>query len=258
MKKAPLAAVILYIALFSATEALAEQQNSKDLYLNISPRLWGLDLGVGVSTWDIAPPLDTIIWVMAGGAWDNKGYFRNPDNSPYTGSLSGFDAATAPYYNRLDLRWRLGIEQGLIDNPALPKDLLTTFFFVQAEFSRPLEDGSVKQLLFYPDNGSPYVHSAEAGDDVHLSGLLGFKLDTTERAKVTKVYSGYYAESSIELAPGPVVDPLTSNVNYGRLNLTAKYFLPLYQARPSERGNVFALYAADRIIVDYLWGSAIP
>lgn len=248
LKKLAAIAILIGIVSFVAPELRADQ--SKDLYLTVSPRLWGLDVGVGVSTWDLAPPLDTIIWVVAGGAWDNKGYFRNPtDNSPYNGSVGGFDPAAAPYYNRLDLRWRMGIEQGLINNPVLPKDLLTTFLFVQAELSRPLQDPSVNQLVFA---------GPDSGDDVHLSTVIGFKLDTVDRDPVTKVYRGYYAETSIELAPGPLVDALTRAVNYGRLNLTARYFLPVYEAKPRGRRNVFGLYLGDRFIADYLWGSGIP
>ncbi len=248
MKK--LAALTLFVSIASFAAPTVRADQSKDLYLTVSPRVWGLDLGAGVSTWDLAPPLDTIFWVIAGGAWDNKGYFRNPaDNSPYSGSISGYDPSKAPYYNRLDLRWRMGIEQGLVNNPVLPKDLLTTFLFVQAELSRPLQDSSTSQLIFA---------GPDSGDDVHVSALLGFKLDTVDRDPVTKVYRGYYAETSMELAPGPLVDSLTRNVNYYRLNLTGKYFLPVYEVQPTGRGNVFGLYLGDRFIADYLWGSGIP
>ncbi len=248
-----LGTIVLWASL-AAPVVNAQQSGGKDVMLDLSPRLWGLDLGVGVTSLQLFPPLDTTIWVVAGGAWENRGFFRNPDNSPYMGSGLPVDPASAPYYNRLDLNWRLGVEQGIIGGDTGQRDLLTSFLFLRAEMSRPLSDPNATQLLFYPGN----YHPNEAADDVHVSALFGFRVDTTTRDGLTKVFRGYYAETSIEIGPSAFVDFRTQRVNFGQLNLTLKYFLPLYEAPPTARGNRFGLYVAERFIADYLWGSEIP
>ncbi|HUX12013.1 MAG TPA: hypothetical protein VMW87_03245 [Spirochaetia bacterium] len=254
MKRRVFLGTIVLCAAFAASVIDAQQLRGKDVILDVSPRLWGLDLGVGVASVRLFPPLDTILWVVAGGAWESRGFFRNPDNSPYMGSGLSVDPASAPYYNRLDLNWRMGVEQGIIGRGTGNRDLLTTFLFLRTEMSRPLPDPNTTQLLFYPGN----PHPGESVDDVHVSGLFGFRMDTTARDPLTKVFRGYYAETSIEIGPSTLVDFRTYRVNFGELNLTLKYFLPLYEASPSARGNRFGLYIAERLITDYLWGSAIP
>ncbi|HUX50554.1 MAG TPA: hypothetical protein VMW73_07130 [Spirochaetia bacterium] len=255
MKPIHATAVLVLLLAGTAATVSAQSLGGKDLQIDISPHVWGVDVGVGVKKWHLVPTLDTIFWIYAGGAWDNKGYFRNPDGSPFDGTnVTGFpqDPSVAPYYDRLILDWKLGVQQGLIDNPALPQDLLSAFMFLQASTSVPLQSQSVKQLLFFSQ------HSAISGYDVHASLLMGFDANTEVRDPVTKVFSGYYAETSIELAPNALVNFITPGVDYNRLNFTARYFLPIYAAPPRANRNLFSLYAGDQIEADYLWGTSIP
>ncbi len=256
MKTARVSAILLALALCSTGWVFAQNAGNQDVHLSVSPRLWGLDFGIGASKWHLVPNLNTTLSVLAGGAWDNKGYFRNPDGSPYTGTL--LDPANSPYYDRLNLMWRMGVTQGIIGNPALPQDLLSGFLFAQAGFSRPLDASTTTQLLFYPDTpGSTPVHS-QSGDDAHVSLLVGLQANTLSQNDTTNTTSGYLLEGSLEAAPGWLVNFATANVDYWRTNVTAKYFLPIYALDPVAGKNRFSLYLAERFEADYIWGSSIP
>ena len=68
---------------------------------------------------------------------------------------------------------------------------------------------------------------------------------------VHTVKSGIEAEASAEWGPFAPSDFL-------RLNATARFFLPIWDAAPDRDRNLFSVYAGDFVSVDLVIGDAVP
>lgn len=268
MRKLAIAAVLLGV--FVSFRVAADQQ----LLLVPGLRLWGAEGAVGLSEWDIAPPLDTILWAYLSGTWETNGYFRNPNGTLYSGvgdpnaptdpsTGSPVDPSSAPYYSQWNFRWRFGLEQGLINNPKLPQNLLSAFAFFRGEVNLKQNDPNALQLIYYPDNGYPAAGStapvhAAAVNNLRNSLLVGTRIDTLTFDKLYKTRAGVRLEASYEWAPPWLLNDRLGSADFSRVNFNAIGYWPVIEYSADGRRNAFSMYVAEYFAADYLYGNVIP
>jgi hypothetical protein len=88
--------------------------------------------------------------------------------------------------------------------------------------------------------------------------MLGFYLDDVKLNKVNKTKNGIYLETSAEWGPRFLGNGFFGEADFIRFNVTGEYYLPILDAAPQSRRNIFSLYLADFFAADFVTGSSIP
>jgi hypothetical protein len=250
-----LAALCVCLAGLAYGQNAAPESDRFPFVFDISPVLWGADIGVGYRGLGLASGVDTIFWVYAGGGYEQLTYMRLPDGSLITGAApGGINPDVDLFYNRWSGRWQLGIAQGIAWNPRIKGDLLEAFTFYRGRYDANI-NADPGQLIFrssIPDKDGLFQNAALAG--VKYNDLL---LDTRN-----KTWSGAGGEASVEWGPAALSNTLFGRSDYARFNLSARAFLPLYEslyeAAPESLANLFSLYAGDFFSADYAMGDYVP
>lgn len=231
------------------------------LVFDASPRIWGLDLGVGYTGRKLLEGRQTTLWAWAGGGWEKMPFYRQGDSTlvaEYLDLASGavvdlpvaIDAATDPFFQRAEAKWQLGIEQGLVAAPEeeLP-DLLVAFLYYRGRYDAHLDQGvllSGTDLAALPDRDGIFQNSVLAG--------LAWQGVTKDAHTVR---SGFAAEASLEWGPSSFI-ATGGTEDFLRLNATARGFLPIWDAAPEGDRNLFSVYAGDFVSVDWVTGESVP
>jgi hypothetical protein len=221
-------------------------------------RLLGADLGVGYRGLSLIPGEQTTFWVYGGGGYEGEHYYRDPSGNllspgqigPGGGALANYD----PTFNRIEAAWRLGIEQGFVWNPRTSTSLLEAFLFYRGRYD--LNQAASGALLTLPspadlpDQGNSLLNTLQFG--------LGFNdmLTNTHRVR-----DGTSAEMTAEWGPPWFFNSIQGASDFVRFNGTFTWFLPLYDAAPEERLNLFSVYLGEYLSVDYavgLNGTPVP
>jgi hypothetical protein len=224
------------------------------LAFDVAPRIWGLDLAVGFTGLELLEGRHTTIWLWGGGGWEKKTLYRLADGTIVgdyfdlaTGSLSSAPALADPdedpFFQRAEGKWQLGIVQGFVAAPDDRPDLLVGFLYYRGQYDVHLDQGALLSAVptyAFPDQDGILQHSLIAGAAWQA---------VIRNAHTVK--SGLEAEASAEWGPFAPSD-------FVRLNATARYFLPLYDAAPSRDRNLFSVYAGDFLSVDWAIGDAVP
>jgi hypothetical protein len=251
-RTAPAAALLG--ALFLALAATPLVAGDLPLVFDVSPRIWGADSGVGYTGFDLLEGRDTTLWLWAGGGWEQMPFYRDADGSlaaeyldVTSGSIvhglpAGINASNDPFYQRAEGKWQLGIVQGLVAGEGDAPDRVVAFLYYRGRYDAHFTQGALiaGTLFAFPDQDGIFQNSLLAG--VAYQGV-------TKNAH--KVKSGVAAEASVEWGPWYPADFL-------RLNASARFFLPLFDAMPDRDRNVFSIYAGDFIAADWITGDAVP
>lgn len=244
--------VLCVVLLCEAVSIGAQEPERSPVVLLPGLRLFGLDVDVGYRGLSPVPGVDTIFWATVGGGYETKTYYRNPaDDSPLAAGDLSVDAATAPFYQRVNGDWGLGISQGILWNPEIEANFLEAFFFYKGRYSQYVNEESTEQLLFesrLADRQGIFQNSFLGG----LS-LMGLVPDVRH-----KTIRGYYAEASAEWGPAFLGNTIFGRADFLRFNITAMGFLPIYDANPESFANVFSVYLGEFFSVDYVVGDSIP
>jgi len=258
MTRTPRAA--LAAALFLALAATPLVAGDLPLAFDVSPRIWGADLGIGYTGLELLDGRDTTLWLWAGGGWEQMPFYRDSDGSlaaEYLDLASGviehglpatINASNDPFYQRAEGKWQLGIVQGLV--AAEGPDLVVAFLYYRGRYDAHLTQGALiadAPLYAFPDQDGIFQNSLLAG--VAYQGV-------TKNAH--KVKSGVAAEASAEWAPSFLISAADGDASFLRLNASARFFLPLFDAVPDRDRNVFSVYAGDFLAVDWITGDAVP
>lgn len=247
----------LAAALFVALAAAPLAAGDLPLAFDVSPRIWGADLGIGYTGLELLEGRDTTIWLWAGGGWEQMPFYRTADGtmageyldlatgtvSPMPTFVPPLDADDDPFYQRAEAKWQLGIVQGIVAAPEDRPDLVVGFLYYRGRWGAHLEQGRLiadTPTYDFPDQDGILQHSLLAG--AAYQGVV-------KNAHTVK--SGIAAEASVEWGPFNPADFL-------RLNASARFFLPLYDAAPERDRNLFSVYAGDFVAVDWITGDAVP
>jgi hypothetical protein len=247
----------LTAALFLAIAATSLVAGDLPLAFDVSPYFWGADLGVGYTGLELLEGRQTTLWLYAGGGWEKKPFYRLADGTMVgdyldltTGSLSTApiltDPAADPFYHRAEGKWQLGIVQGFVAAPEDRPDLVVGFLFYRGRYDAHFIDPGT---LIAADTSAWYDFPDQDGI-FQNSLLVGGAYQGIVR-NVHTVKSGIEAEASVEWGPFSPSDFL-------RLNATARFFLPIWDAAPDRDRNLFSVYAGDFVSVDWVTGDAVP
>jgi hypothetical protein len=224
-------------------------------------RIWGADGAIGYTGLELLDGRETTVWLWVGGGWEKKTLYRYDDANGTiaqqyldlgTGSLTpvpSIDWENDPFYQRAEAKWQLGIEQGFATAPGDQPDLLVGFLYYRGRYDAHLDQGD---LIF----SAPYVLPDR--DGIFQNSLLAGLVYRGVVRNAHTVKSGLEAEASAEWGPSFFFNTVIGEADFLRLNATARYFLPLYDAAPDRDRNLFSIYAGDFVSVDWITGDTVP
>jgi hypothetical protein len=214
----------------------------------ISPRIWGTTIA---GRYFITPPTveateTSITWLLS-TAFETSGYYRAPDGSWFAAPEHG--PASAITYTRVDLVWQLGLQQGLLPRTDGTADKLVTYLIYQGQLNHPFQDDDAAFFM----SGRPEVEGSLRGS---IIGGLAYSDIVTDQ--VTRLRQGLLAEATFEWAPPFLHNQVLSGANYTRTTISARGYVPLYQAPPQDDRNRFSAYLGTYAAVDFASGPQIP
>jgi hypothetical protein len=213
------------------------------------PRFWG---AVFAGRYMLEPPavddVETSITGLISPAYERVGYYRAADGSLFTVPEDGSDR-TVTGFNRFDLVWQLGIQQGILPRDDVTADAAVAFLLYRGQYDLPFRDD--EQLFFA--SGLP-----ETGGSLRGSVVGGLAYSRILTDDVTRLRRGFTAELALEWGPAFLHNQLLGHADYNRSTLSARGYLPLYEAEPAGGRNVFSAYLAGSAVVDWASGPHIP
>jgi hypothetical protein len=246
MKRLALIAFACIVLL--AAPVLAQSQGSPWVF-DVGLRLWGLDQGVGYRGLSLLEGVDTTLWAYVGGAYEKMTYFRQSE-ALIQGAYAG--AAEDTEFYRADANWQLGIVQGLTWNDRIKANGLEAMLFYRGRWNTNLLEA-----------GDLIIGSGVTGEEELLQNTIfaGISWNDVLVDKGHKGRSGIAAEASVDWGPGFFFNDVGGPSNFLRFNATGRAFLPLYDAAPDSRKNLFSMYLAEFAAADYalgLGGDQVP
>ncbi len=213
------------------------------------PRFWG---ATAAGRYMIDPPsvegVETSITALLSAAYETVGYYRAPDGSLFTVPAGGPNAeATA--FNRFDMLWQVGVQQGILPRVESANDAAVAFLLYRGQYDLPFRDDS--QLFF--TSGLPEADGSLRGSFV---GGLAYSLTIVDA--VTRVKQGIAGELALEWGPSFLHNQILGLADYNRTTLSARGFVPLYEAPARDGRNVFSSYLAAFGVLDWATGPEIP
>lgn len=211
-------------------------------------RLLGADLGVGYRGLPLIPGNQTTFWVYAGGGYEGEHYYRDAAGNllePGQIAPGGGLADADPTFNRIEAAWRLGMAQGLAWNPRTSTNLLEAFLFYRGRYdiNRYGSGGLLDSAANLADRDTSLLNTLQIG--------LGYDDMLTNPHRVR---GGTSAEVTAEWGPSWFFNSIQGESDFVRFNGTFTWFVPLYDAAPQERLNIFSLYFGEYFSVDYVVG----
>lgn len=204
----------------------------------------GIDLVLDYRGLTLFPGVETIFEDYAGAGYQYNYFYRNPNGSPVVGSDSGTT------FSQFEIVDDLGIRQGIVWNPRLQRNLLEGFLLYRFHYDYDYQDPTKNQLIFqssFPDARQTLINSVVAG----------FDYNTTVQNKVHGTWNGIYAEASGEWGPRAFFNSI-GQANFYRLNFTNWGYKTFYTSSTRRGANLFSLYGAYQVRVDYAGGNQIP
>ena len=237
-----------FAAVLLALVALSSFAETQRWEFQVAPRLWGSSIA---GRYFLTPPavetVETSITWLLSSAFETTGYHRAPDGSWFLDPQHGPAAATT--YNRVDLLWQLGIQQGILPRADVTSDRLVGFLTYQGQLNHPFRDDD---SAFF-QSGRPEVGGSLRGS---IIGGLAYSDVITDR--VTRLRQGFRAEATYEWGPPFLHNQVVSVADFTRATVSARGYLPLYQAPPVDERNRFSAYLGTYAAVDFAAGPQIP
>lgn len=216
---------------------------------SLAPRILGITADARYAlTVPEADEVETSITGLVSTAYESQNYYRNPDGSLFTTPADGTDPEITGY-NRYDLLWQFGAQQGLFPRSDSRDDLAVGYLLYRGQYSVPFDESGA--LLF--QSALP-----EEGPTLRGSVLGGIALSRVLLNPITRVRSGIEGELSLEWGPAWMHNQILGEADYTRSTLSGSGFLPLYVAEPEDGRNRFALYLASFAMIDWNNGPEVP
>ena len=238
---------ILSFVLVSILAGVGAEESRFDL--SFAPRFWGVSL---FGRYSLEPPaaneVETSVITGLSAAYETVGYYRAPDGSLFTDGDDGFTADQA-HYNRFDLEWQVGIQQGILPRADLPEDQAVVFAYYRGRYDLPFRDN--QQLYFSSD--LPEVDGELLGS-VHA----GLAYSNVVEDDVTGTEKGVHAELVLGWGPSFLHNQVLGSADFTRTTLSGRGFIPLYSADKRGDRNLFSSYLAMFGAVDWATGAVVP
>jgi hypothetical protein len=216
---------------------------------DIQPHIIGVDVGIGYRGLPLLPSADTTIWAYIGGSYKWMSYYRDSAGNLIAPGALAAPGSADPGFTRIEGAWRLGIEQGFAWNPRTKTNLLEAFVFYRGRAdANQITAGDLLYASSIPDRAGMLLNSIQ----------LGFACDDVLSDARHKSRDGISAEVSAEWGPRFFFNTLAGDSDYLRFNATFSWFLPLFDAAPDRPVNLFNVYLAEYLSLDYAVGLAAP
>ncbi len=250
-RRALILAIVVILLFLGTGRVFSEEASDPRFILRPAPTLWGAYAGIGLGFNGFLFDSETKLLLELGASYSERGYFRLPDRSVFAGTTGSFAGEDAPYYDRLNIAWGLGVEQGLLFDPARRANMLEVFLYYRGEYDDNFRSDGIDQLVFQANPPG----AAAGGEEILTNRLiLGVSFDSVESAQITKVLSGSRLEASFTWAPQFLLNNLIGSSDYGRLNVTLRNFFPMVGITSDDGMNLFSLYLALFATADLLLG----
>jgi len=221
-----------------------------DLEPEVHLHAWGVEADLNWRPFALIPHTQTTFTVGGEGLYKTWDYFHDPlTNNALTTASSGQTGVT-----ELVGGWFVEMSQGLVGqsgNRASDHRLWASPNLVEVYAAyRGLaihtlsSDASLANSSLPDKNG--YIQTALIG---------GVDLNMMTQFDDHNLASGFLLEGAAETAP-PGYQSVA--VNYNRLTGTLQWFLPVYDANPDSRLNTVSVLLGANLVLDHLWGGAIP
>ena len=237
----------IVIALALVASALPAQSDQWEF--RFGPRFWGVTVA---GRYTLAPPspddVETSVTGLLSPAYESAGYYRAADGSLYTVPDDGDDPA-ATGFNRFDVVWQFGVQQGILDRGGDTADTAVGFLLYRGQYDLPFRDDG--QLFFASD--LPEADSSLRGSIV---GGIGYR--DVSQDEVTRVQRGFAGELAVEWGPPFLHNQFLGEADYNRTTLVLRGYLPVYELEPVDGRNRFSAYLAALSVVDWANGPQIP
>jgi hypothetical protein len=218
------------------------------LEFRFGPRIFGATLDTRyVTTQPAEDDVETSVTARLSSAYENVGFHRSS-----TGSLLYIDPAidsAITGYDRFDLLWELGLQQGILPRGDTTQDAAVVFTLYRGRYRLPFAAAESELLA---ENLPPVDQTLQG------SVISGIAYSTVTRAAITREQEGLFGELAIEWAPEFLHNAILGSGNYNRLTLKGSGFLPLIALDPRDGRNRFSLYLAGFGVVDWATGPDIP
>lgn len=242
MKRSVAAVLFLVVALTGYSQ-------SDQWEFRSGPRFWGASLAARYLTQpSTVDGVETSITGYLSGAYEAVGYYRAPNGSLFTAASDGSDAGVTSY-NRIDVRYELGVQQGIAPRRDVPSDLAVAFALYRGQFDYPFR---TDEGLFF-QSSRPETEGSWRG-----SVVSGLAFSYVEDLSVVRTRSGVAAELALEWGPPFLHNQVLGDADYSRLTLSGRGFLPLHAEEPVNGRNVFSAYLAGFGVIDWTHGPSIP
>lgn len=243
MKRSLLTGLLLLIGL---TGLIAEE---KQFTFSPSPRFWGATL---FARYSFEPPAENAVETsIIGGlssAYETVGYYRAPDGSLFTDGVAGFSADQSTY-DRFDLMWQVGLQQGILSRTDSTDDLAVVFAYYRGRYDLPF--GDPDQL--YVASGLPETDGGLIGS-VHA----GVAFSTIVDDDITATRRGIQSELVLEWGPAFLHNQVLGAADFTRTTVSGRGFLPLYASTNGDARNRISSYLAVFGALDWATGPEIP
>lgn len=235
------------VALLLVASALSAQSDQWEF--RFGPRFWGATVaGRYILTPPSSDDVETSITALLSPAYESAGYYRAADGSLYTVPEDGEDTQ-ATSFNRFDVVWQLGVQQGILDRGGDDADTAVVFLLYRGQYDLPFRDD---QRLFF-GSGLPEADSSLRGSIV---GGVAYREVTLD--DVTRVRRGLAGEFAVEWGPPFLHNQILGQADYNRTTLALRGYLPLYEVAPVDGRNRFSSYLAAFAVADWTTGPQIP
>ena len=206
--------------------------------ISVGPRIWGAGVVLGYTGFALLDGRDTVPSIGLSAEWGTVGYFRLPNGTAVD------SADPDPYHTRSLVTANAGITQALT---AAGDVTVQTFLFYHARVDLPHTDG------LFRDSGVP-----SADGSVTNYALAGLGVSTVSIDRPTRVRSGGLFDLGVEYAPRFPGNEMFGSSDFLRVNLEARYYLPLVETRHDAGRNAFSAYLASMVTADFVVGAAVP
>lgn len=245
MRRPTFAAVALIVSALAAQHAPALQPS--DWRLEPIVRFWGLGLYAEYSGLQLFAQRDTRLVAGFDGAYESVAFYRNVDGSDYRPPEPGvFLSSGEAGYDRVNLNWVAGIEQGISKRGSLDRSAVYLLSLYRGRFDRNFHNGS---LLFQSG-------LQDAPGILQTSLIAGIGVDLMHEDAASATRDGLFFESTFEIAPSFLLNTLFSESDYSRLDMELRGFTAL-RGIPFL-GSFSSLAFSSRVILDALFGPTIP
>jgi hypothetical protein len=232
--------VVLAALGFTPSELPAEE---RDFLVQPSPLLWGAKVQLGLQNYlQLNDELNTTFWAHGGGWWGSDSYYRTDDFEIYTGDFG--DAEDITSFTEWGVLWGIGFSQGIVPSKLPGRDLLRVETWYRAFYESHLLEDEGDDLI--ATSGLPDAQG------VLLNQLfLGLVYDSSVTEERSKQTDGVEAEISAEVAPAFLGNSIVGDSNFGRVNVTARYYRGLLDRGANARAvptlGLAAFAAADQL-----------